>query len=180
MPLKLTVGQSRKISENYNSTGFSLNIEAELPASAAQEPNTLAQAANDLFQLCEDILDERIRGSAGNANYRKPRSASEVAPQSDRRHDPSTRPESSTRRPTANGGNGNGNGHSNGGPKPITKAQTKAILNMCRRLERDADVVAEGNFGVGGVHELSIRQASELIDALKADIESTTTAGVGR
>lgn len=178
MPLKLTVGQSRKISENYNSTGFSLNIEAELPASAAQEPDTLARAANELFQLCEDLLDEQIRNSTPNTENQASKPPRALGPQNERRHDPSTRPTQPQRKASEHGGNGNG--HSNGGPKPITKAQTKAILNMCRRLERDADVVAEGNFGVGGVHELSIRQASELIDVLKADIESTTTAGVGR
>jgi hypothetical protein len=44
MPVKVNVRLSRKVTEDFQSRGFSLNIEAELPANVIEDPNAMAAA----------------------------------------------------------------------------------------------------------------------------------------
>ena len=53
----------------------------------------------------------------------------------------------------------------------MTDAQKRAITNMCQRLGDDAGTVARALHGVS-LEELTIRQASEVIDALKGRFET--------
>lgn len=157
MPITLNVGLSRKVSKDYNSNGYSINLNVELPADAVSDPSTIANSAENLFQLCDQLLEQQITGqgspsTSGNGN-------------------------GSTRR-NGNGRDGSyqrsGNGHS-GGRRTLTNAQEKAIHNMTRRLDENADDWAYNEFGADGIKNLSVKQASDFIDILKqefADRES--------
>lgn len=181
MPLKLSIGQTRKVSENYNSRGFSVHIEAELPANAVDDADTIASSANHLFQLCDDLLAEQVR-SAQNGDGSPPQSQSGRTLPKPPTHAPNSRAgdhtngSSSPARPPAPR-NGN-NGHANG--RPITAAQSKAITNMARRLNRDPDVLVDGEYGLRSMSELSVSQASQIIDQLKQEIEAGEPVGASR
>jgi len=164
MPLKLNVGLSRKISQDYNSRGFSLNLESELPANAVEDPEGLAGSVNQLFQLVGDLLDEQIRlateGDGGSSV------AAQAKSPALRKWSP--RPPSQSEGANA-GGNRQGSGN---GRRGVTSAQSRAIKNMAKRLGYDPAVVAEEQFNVS-LENLTIKQASSLIDLFKDEIETT-------
>lgn len=157
MPLKVTAGQSRKLTHNYNSQGFNLNIEAELPANAIDDTETLASTANHLFQLVHDLLEEQVRNHS-------PEATTEQTPDNGGRRSYRSRPR----------GNGDGNGH-----RGITAAQSKAIQNMAKRLGYDPETVTHEEFGTP-LAKLTIKQASDTIDILKKEIESQEPEAVSR
>jgi len=55
-----------------------------------------------------------------------------------------------------------------GGTRSATGAQTAAIRAICQRLGREPDQAARERFGVSRVADLTLAQASSLIDELKA------------
>jgi len=57
--LKAQVGLSRKISHNYNSSGYSVNLEAEISA-ALDQPDAVCEQIDRLFELAEQALQEEI------------------------------------------------------------------------------------------------------------------------
>ena len=183
MPLTVNVGLSRKVTEDYNSRGFTLNIAAELPANLVEDPNGLAEATNNLFQLATDLLDDQVQQATGGT---KP-PARPDGRNGEQRPCPPQRPANGSRPGNGNGngnGNGGGRGYRSGGnghdaEREITQAQARAIQNMARRLKEDADAWASEQFGVP-VRELTVKQGSQLIDQLKAAIESPEPAGATR
>jgi hypothetical protein len=71
-------------------------------------------------------------------------------------------------------GSGHGNGHSNGyggAVRPATESQLKALRSMCKRHRLDLDHEAHEEFGIESADHLDIRQASQLIDALKGRLQ---------
>jgi len=57
--LKANVGLSRKLSENYQSTGFSLNLEGEIHATL-DDPEAVVERVKELFDLAEEALNQQI------------------------------------------------------------------------------------------------------------------------
>jgi hypothetical protein len=56
MPLTINVGLSRKASRNYNSTGTSINLSAELDPALLTRPAELQRQIEHLYQQAEDAL----------------------------------------------------------------------------------------------------------------------------
>ncbi len=75
---------------------------------------------------------------------------------------------------STNGRDGNGRRND----RPATASQIRAIKAICERQNRDADRVAHDRFGVRTVDELSLKEASSVIDELKA--ATGERAGGGR
>jgi len=169
MPLSINVGLSRKASRDYQSTGVSINVIAELDATLLSKPDELQAQVANLYNQAESALEQQANGMS--------------------QREPSPRSENGDRRPArsngnaghangdrgyANGsrrvggsgnGNGNGNGHGNGGG--MTDSQRRAITAISRRLNVDPALEARDVLGAELDH-LSVRQASELIDHLKS------------
>lgn len=165
MPVLITVGRSTKLSENYNSRGYSVTIQAELPAGAVEDPNLMAETTNQLFQLAADLLDEQIGHGATDSSSNRPT----PAPAEGRHAAPSAvRPASRRTAPVSV--NGQGSTRPKGEQRGITQAQAKALANMARRVGQDPEQLALDEYGKG-TRELSIREASSLIDSLKGRIE---------
>lgn len=164
MAITINVGGSKKVSHNYDSQGVSLNITAEVPNDALTEPQKIADNAQDLFDLVNGLLDEQIaklsqadtKPSNGNTYQSNGRGNSNGEGRG--RHQSNTR--------------SSGNAHSGRNPgRPLTQAQQRAITNMAKRLNEDADAWVHHEFGVDKVVDLNVRQASEFIDTLKSAIE---------
>jgi hypothetical protein len=155
MPLSINVGLSRKASKDYQSTGVSINVTAELDQSLLARPDELQQQVADLYAQAEQAMDRQ----AGRP---------EPQPASPARRSPAT-----GRTGFRNGnGNGNGtrsNGHENGNGNGggMTDSQRRAILAIARRAGADPVYEAEQIIGTP-LEEMTIRQASELIDHLKS------------
>jgi len=164
MPLSINVGLSRKASRDYQSTGVSINVTAELDQSLLTKPDELQAQVANLYAQAESALEQQANGMS----QRKPSPRSN---NDERRPTPSNgnNGHANGDRGYANGGRraggSNGNGHGNGGG--MTDSQRRAIAAIARRLNVDPALEARDVLG-SELDSLSVRQASELIDHLKA------------
>jgi hypothetical protein len=153
--LKLNVGVSRKAGlPEYGSVGASCNLEVELDAGLLE---------HDL-----DAFHARVRGVYVAAHQA-------VHDELARLHVPVAEPQDSPATPTRHTSNGHagGNGHVDRPPagrsrlrKPATESQVRAIRAIASRQHADLDGLLR-ELGVDYPEDLSLRQASELIDTLK-------------
>jgi hypothetical protein len=183
MPTVVTVGLSRKLSKDFQSQGFTLSIQSELPATAVQDPETMARATQELYQLAEDLIDEQVRKADDLPTKRTPE-----------RPSPTRNPEPVPGRQASGRASGqsyrgggtqasrsNGNSHANGqaNVRGITDAQARALDKMARAADTTAERIAHDEFGVA-MQDLTVRQASQLIDQLKQSLDSANSQGVRR
>jgi len=154
MPLKLNLGLSRKLGEpNYGSRGASINLEVEIDTSLVAEPAKFQERVRQLYGLVRTSLAEELNG---NGNGHAAHASNGAGKANDH-----------------GAGNGNGNGHSatNGDqPRPATPAQVKAINAIAHRQKINLVPFLQNRIGVGRVADLTIKQASQVIDDLKADL----------
>ena len=146
MPLIINVGLSRKASKDYQSTGVSINVTAELDQALLAKPAELQRQIDGLYRQAELALDRHA--VVPNAPPQEPVRRAPIPAR------PAARP----------GRNGNGNGSANG--SPMTASQKRAITAIAQRLGLDATEESRSVLGVE-LDNLSLRQASQFIDHLK-------------
>jgi hypothetical protein len=163
MPLSINVGLSRKASKDYQSTGYSINVTAELDQSLLAKPEELQKQIDGLYEQAQSALD---RQAVSPAQTEAPtRHASAPLP---------ARSNGRQQQANRNGANGRGyrNGHTNGnengrGGGSATDSQRRAIHAIATRIGVDPQLEARDIIGAE-LADLTIRQASELIDHLKS------------
>lgn len=64
--LKVNVGLSRKLSRDYNSTGFSLNLEGELCV-GLDDPEAMIEKVKEFYDLAEEALNQQIERYEGES-----------------------------------------------------------------------------------------------------------------
>ena len=155
MPLKLNLGLSRKMGEpNYGSRGASINLEVEIDSSLVGEPTKFQERVRRLYGLVRTSLAEELKGNGHTAH------ASTTGAANAKEHAAS-----------------NGSDHSStkgDKPRPATSAQVKAINAIAVRQNINIVPYLLNRIGVGRVGDLTIQQASQVIDDLRADV---STAG---
>jgi hypothetical protein len=140
--LKLNVGFNRKTGEaNYGSRGASVNLELECDSGLASDPDRLRERIRHLFGLAKASVEEELASQGANSH--------------------STTPGSSN-------GAHQTNGHGRDGARRATASQAPALLAIAKRLGLDATNVVQSRYGVDVPQDLSITEASELIDHLKS------------
>jgi len=140
MPIKLNCGLSRKVADqNYGSRGASINVEVEVESSLAGNPTALKDRIKRIFGLVRDSLNEELNG-AGNSQARP-----------------------------AGASTGTGNGQKAAPARAATQSQVRAIGAIAKRLRINLDEVLGQRFQVKRAQELSIKQASQLIDELNGN-----------
>ena len=171
MPLSINVGLSRKASKDYQSTGYSVNVTAELDQSLLARPDELQTQIDGLYAQAEDAINRRVKAHAAET---MPASIAERMNGEGHRNSANGHANGNGRvngNGYANGngcaanGNGRANGHHNGGG--VTKSQARAIESIANRAGLDPSQEAHDLFAVS-LDELTIKQASELIDHLKS------------
>ncbi len=176
--LTINVGRSRKITQDYQSQGFSLNIEGELPSEVLQDQESLQRSTEQLFQLADRLLDEQVRQATTNDRSDRARDENGRQRSPNPRDRGSARPQNDER---THGGRHDGNGVNgyhgtrtspHDGQRLLTQAQGRAIRNMAHKLGEDPDTRAQEECGVETVEQLTVKQASEIIDLLRQAIES--------
>ena len=60
MPLTINVGLSRKASKDYQSTGVSINITAELDQSLLAKPEELQAQVDELYSQAQQAIDRQV------------------------------------------------------------------------------------------------------------------------
>ena len=166
--LRANVGLSRKLSKDYNSTGYSVNLDGEITAPVS-DPEAVFEQVKELFDLAEEVLNQQID-----------RSQSEAAIAS---HDEEPRPPVPVNR---NGNGANGANGSNGArePKktsppqsengqeiqPATNKQIQYLLSIGKRQKLSTvqleKKIAEIIGRPVGVYDLSKMAAGIVIEAL--------------
>jgi hypothetical protein len=154
MPLKLNVGASRKVTDNnYGSRGASVNLELELDAALVTEPAKLRDRIRDLFEMARAALAEELNGHGpGECNG----------------HPPSPKANGREPHPNVAGAKGGHVGRNGAGTQPATPSQVRALYAIARSQGVELSQFLYDRFQLRRANDLSIRQASTAIDALKA------------
>ena len=153
MSLKLNVGVSRKMGlPDYGSVGATCNVEVELDGSLLKGDLEAfhAQVRHAYGAARRAVQDElaRLQAELAGTQLTVPSSNGQVAA-------PSSRPSD----------------HSRLG-KPATASQVKAIRAIARHHEADLDGLLHDEYGVTQPEELTLAQASRIIDLLKATADA--------
>jgi hypothetical protein len=150
--LKINIGLSKKVGEaNYGSRGASVNLELEADSALASDSDRLKERIRFLFTLAKASVEEELNGHASNGHSAAPASS-------------------------------NGNGRSNScqnAPRRATASQVRALHAIAQRQHLDAVNIVQSRYGVDTPDDLSITEASVLIDDLKGQA-SSNGAGGGR
>jgi hypothetical protein len=156
MPLRLNVGISKKLGlPAYSSVGASCNLDLELENGVLRDPAGFRDQVRGAFLAAQEAVDDELaRLQAGGEPIE-------------------------AREDTVINGHSNGVHAGNGKPahrleaqhprvgKPATPSQVRAILSIARRQNADLDGLL-CDLGVTHPEELSLAEASRLIDQLKA------------
>ncbi len=149
MALKANVGVSRKVADNnYGSRGASVNVEVELESALVNEPERFFDRIRQVFRLAQQSIDEELSRQQGNGQAATS---------------------------TGNGhANGSTNGRTNANGKPpsngrkATASQVRALHAIANRQGFDLAETLQEGFNTREPEDLSITEASQLIDTLKA------------
>jgi hypothetical protein len=160
MPLRLNVGVSKKLGlPAYSSIGASCNLEVELDNDLLHDPAGFRDRARGAFLSAEQAVDDELARLQADG---EPGATRQASPTNGRRNGvhagdapPAVRPEA---RPARAG-------------KPATAIQVRAIVTIARRQHADLDGLL-CDLGVTRPEELSLSEASKLIDQLKAAAEA--------
>ena len=168
MSVKLNIGLSRKVGEaNYGSRGASINLEVELDNGVLNDPGQLRERVHDLYVLARESVDEELQRPAdagpgefsyanGNGQGRTTNGAANGNGHSNGH--------------ASNGHNSNNNGNGNGRVEVAraTQSQIRAIFAISKRQGLDPHTLISERFRVHKMEDLTIREASSLIDDLKS------------
>lgn len=172
MPLQINVGLNRKASKDYQSTGVSINIQAELDATLLARPDELQRQVADLYAQAEAALERQV-GSPAVVRTPATRMAPVASPV--RTAAPASTGGFTAPRPTQApaaatrwaGRTGQTAGRVDGGntPPAATDSQIKAIRAIAQTMGLDAEAEADA---LGFKFPLGRGDASRLIDHLKS------------
>ena len=143
MAIKVNVGFSRKVGEpNYGSRGASVHLEVELDRIALDDSELFGSEFEGIFERARDAVDRELQRDVSRA---------------------SESGEPSDGQPNHHGQNGSARA-----PRPATPNQIRAIQTIARHRDVDLCHLLETRFGGKAAEDLSIMEASLLIDRLKS------------
>jgi hypothetical protein len=160
MPLIITVGLNRKRSENYQSDGASISLTAELDPSLLSRPEALQAHIDSLYEQADTALAFRSFPSVPQQHHCPAHASHQPSPSA--MVDTAGREDCSKQ--VGKNIRSNGNGQSVG---RMTNSQRRAINVIASAIGVDPHREARALKGVE-LDQLSVRQASDLIDHLKA------------
>jgi hypothetical protein len=175
MPLKLNVGVSRKVGlPDYGSMGASCNVEVELDASLLEHDldGFHARVKKAYVAAHQAVQDELARNRVRNGG--DPTGANGPGDQAVAGNNGATSEATARRRSPWGPHPRSSNGHNTPSRprKPATANQVKAIRAITRRQNADLDGLLRDEYGVAQPEDLTLAEASQLIDQLKAAAEA--------
>jgi hypothetical protein len=164
--LKVNVGLSRKLSRDYNSTGFSINMEGDVCV-GLDDPEAVVEKVKELYDLADEALSQQIERYQGDSAI------------ASRDEDRQSNSGSSNGRQTQSRADGNGRStrhdrpqseEQNGRSESATNKQVQYLLNLGKRqglTPQQLEHRIENTFGRSiGVYQLTKQEAGQLIDSL--------------
>jgi len=177
--LRVNVGLSRKMSKDYNSTGFSINLDGEVTASVT-DPEAVIEQVKELFDLAEEALDREVQQYQSDSAF----AGHDHGPANGNGHSQGTCGNGFDRHPRSGKANGRPqpsppSRESQQGPEAATEKQINYLLNIGKRnrlstlqLEQRVEKILGQKIGV---YDLTKQGAAAVIDAL-ANGGATSTA----
>lgn len=167
--LKVNVGLSRKLSHDYNSTGFSVNLEGEVLA-PLDDPALVLTRIRELYDLAEESLNQQIESHKTGQRVEAPPLASPSPPTS-----------SATLESSSHVSTRAENTPSEEGFIPATNKQITFLLNLGKRQGLNKpqleNRVAEYIGREVDLYGLSKREAGVVLDRLTQSSEKTPANG---
>lgn len=167
--LRVNVGMSRKLSKDFNSTGFSLNIDAEVSV-GLDDPEAVVEKIKEFYDLAEESLAQQIERYEGDSAIAS-RDETPRAPVPEPTSANDRNCQSSTGYRTGNGNGRNDNGHrqTQAPAPPATNKQIQFLLNLAKReglttpqLEnRVAEILGHET----GLYDLTKQEAGAVLDS---------------
>ena len=172
--LTVNVGLSRKVSRDYNSTGFSVNLEGEVCA-PLDDPEMVVEKIKELYDLAEESLNQQLERHEGESAI-----ASRDSVRSRPAHPPSQRSngngqstQSRSQSPPPRNGNGHARNGNGGDFAPATNKQIQYLLTLGKRQglttpqleQRVAEIIGRKV----GLYDLTKDEAGIVLDELTAD-----------
>ena len=163
--LKANVGLSRKLSENYQSTGFSLNLEGEINATL-EDPEAVIERVRELYDLANEALQRQIEAHQSDSAI----ASRDADPQPANNGHSSRRPA-----PEANG-HASRDGQRDERPQtgePATNKQVQFLSTLAKRQKLfgpKLDVFIEETIGRRCTpYDLTKKEAGDVIEALNPE-----------
>ena len=178
--LKANVGLSRKITRDFNSTGYSVNLDGEILAST-DDAEAVTEKIKELFSLAQEALAQEIdrdqgEDAIGRRDEERPQpqpapTGNGNAHRSSNGTGQGDRPSNgSAPRSTPTNGNGTNNGQNgqNGNEEAATNKQVQFLLTMGKRFKlstpqlegKVADIIGRRC----GVYDLTKKEAGLALD----------------
>lgn len=175
--LRSNVGLSRKVSRDYQSTGYTVNIDGEIPFSPDDAEGVL-EKVRELFDLAQEALNREIDRDQGemaigrrdeepptppmNGKNCHTNGYSQTANATPATAVPATKNVAET--------NGNGNGKHSGNEEVATNKQVQFILTMGKRFKLSTPQLENRIVQIVGrkcgVYELTKKEAGRVLDQL--------------
>ena len=165
--LKANVGLSRKVSENYNSDGFSVNLEGEIFATR-DDPEAVIERIKELFDVAEEALSQQIDRHQSDSAIASRDADNQAGPPQGRSNGQPANP-SDHHAPIRNG-------HRDTIPpngEPATNKQVQFLLTLAKRQKMygpKLEAFIEEAIGRGcSPYDLSKKEAGSVINALNPE-----------
>lgn len=156
--LKLNVGISRKVGlPGYSSAGASCNMEFELPPELLRDPPRFREQVRDAYAAANRAVDDELLRLQSRPGLPADDLPDRAGGRSSRRADPDADAIEAAR-----------NGDRSRPGKAATARQLRAIAAIARRRNVDLVRLLRDGFGVGRPEDLSLADASTLIDRMNA------------
>ena len=177
--LKVNVGLSRKLSRDFNSTGFSLNLEGEICV-GLDDPEAMIEKVKEFYDLAEEALSQQIERYEGDSAVGQRDEAPPVRTNGHTRLSSVVPTENQKPSRAESPPQGNRNSHSQ---DVATNKQVQFLLNLSNRqglsLPQLENRIQEVLGKKIGVYDLTKREAGDIIDTL-TPTPAGTTNGQGR
>jgi len=164
--LKVNCGLSRKLSKDYQSTGFSVNIEGEITASVS-DPDAVVEQVKEVFDLAEAALDAQIERAQSDSAIAAHDEPSATGRQNGNGRQPVA--ENTRRVPVSNG-----NGRKD---DTATNKQLQYLLSIGKRMKLTTAALEGEIYQIlgeqVGLYDLTKMQAGIVIDQLAAPVGSS-------
>ena len=163
--LRATVNINRKISENYNSTGFGLSLDEEIQGSI-DDPELVIERIKQLYDLAEEALDQQLDRYKSDSAMASRDQGHSLPERNGHHSNGSTNGHLPSR-------NGHQNGQSNGTGEAASNKQVQYLQTLAKR-QKLFGAKLEGYIEevIGrkcGPYDLTKKEAGAVIDALNPE-----------
>jgi hypothetical protein len=174
--LTARVGLSRKLTKDYNSRGFSIDLEGEIPIDR-NDAEAVVDSIQELYDLTEEALQRQIQryeSDSAIASHDDPATAPPIPPPPKQETSPA---------PKSSSGNGAPRNRIKDGELAATNKQIQYLLTLGKRMKlskpklekRIEQVLGESGVSID-IYDLSKREAGIVINTL-TDKQPATSNG---